>query len=122
MSNNSRPSPARVGIHGCCPECGSGKLFDGFLKPAERCDVCHLDFGFVDAGDGPAVFVILIVGFVVTAMAMALQATLDPAVWVHVLIWTPMTLCLSLIGLRFAKGIMISLQYTMKAKQGEMGR
>lgn len=82
---------------------------------------CELDFSFVDSGDGPAVFVILIIGFVVTALAMALQSAMAPPIWVHLLLWAPVTIGLSIWGLRIAKGIMIALQYQTKAKEGELG-
>lgn len=57
--------PIKVGLKGCCPRCGNGRLFDGFLTVKPACSACGLDYGFADAGDGPAVFVMLIVGFLV---------------------------------------------------------
>ena len=59
-----RANPA-PGLRRRCPRCGEGKLFQGFLTLRPRCDDCGLDYGFADAGDGPAVFVILIGGFIV---------------------------------------------------------
>lgn len=121
MTEYLEPSPGKVGSSGCCPRCGQGRLFAGVLKPADKCIACGLDYTFIDSGDGPAVFVILIIGFLVTAMAMALQASLNPPIWVHLLIWVPTILILSLWGLRFAKGVMISLQYRTKAEEGKLG-
>lgn len=121
MSDYAGPTPFQVGTSGCCPKCGQGRLFVGILSPASKCRACGLDYGFIDAGDGPAVFVILIIGFVVTAMAMGLQSAWGPPIWVHLLVWSPVTLVLCLLGLRFAKGIMISLQYKTAARQGELG-
>ncbi len=115
------PSSLEVGLKGCCPRCGQGRLYDGMLKPANQCLACKLDYSFIDSGDGPAVFVILIIGFIVTAMALALQTSINPPIWLQVLIWTPVILALSLWGLRFAKGVMISLQFQTKAKEGELG-
>lgn len=114
------PSAVQVGLSGCCPRCGQGRLFDGMLAPGKKCLACDLDYGFIDAGDGPAVFVILIIGFVVTGMAMALQASVAPPIWVHMIIWTPVVIGLSIWGLRFSKSIMISLQYTTKAHEGKL--
>lgn len=121
MSDYEGPSPFHVGLNGCCPKCGQGRLYAGILTPAGSCRACGLDYGFIDSGDGPAVFVILIIGFVVTAMAMGLQSAFNPPIWVHLLVWSPVTLFLCLLGLRFAKGIMISLQYKTAARQGELG-
>jgi len=113
-----QPSATTVGLRNCCPRCGEGKLFTSTLKPGEACMNCGLDFSFIDAGDGPAVFVILIIGFAVTAMAMALQTAIAPPIWVHMIIWIPVILVLSLWGLQFAKGILIALQYQTKAQEG----
>jgi uncharacterized protein (DUF983 family) len=119
-SNYLTPTPVKVGLVGCCPRCGQGKLYQGLLQPAPRCQACKLDYAFIDAGDGPAVFVILIIGFVVTALALALHTTLSPPIWVQMILWVPVIIALSLWGLRFAKGIMISLQYTTKAREGQI--
>lgn len=114
------PTPMQVGLRGCCPRCGEGKLFKSILKPGDACANCDLDFDFIDSGDGPAVFVILIIGFVVTAMAMAVQSSYAPPIWVHMLLWIPLITVLSIWGLQFAKGIMIALQYQTKAEQGAL--
>ena len=62
--------PIAAGLKGCCPRCGKGKLFSGFLTVAPRCENCGLDFSFADAADGPAIFVMLIIGFVVVGLAL----------------------------------------------------
>lgn len=114
------PTPIQVGLRGCCPRCGEGKLFVSLLKPAKSCINCDLDYEFIDAGDGPAVFVILIIGFLVTAMAMAVQSSFAPPIWVHMLLWIPLITILSVWSLQFSKGIMIALQYKTKAEQGSL--
>ena len=58
----SLASTLAAGLAGRCPACGRGKLFSGYLALAPRCDVCGLDYSFAEAGDGPAVFVILFTG------------------------------------------------------------
>lgn len=114
------PAIMAVGLRHCCPRCGRGKLYKGILKPAEGCTQCKLDYDFIDAGDGPAVFVILIIGFVVTAMAMAVQSAFEVPIWLHLVLWVPLILILSVWGLQFSKSIMIALQYQTKAEQGEL--
>lgn len=114
------PAPMQVGLRGCCPRCGEGKLFISVLKPAKECMNCNLDYEFIDSGDGPAVFVILIIGFLVTAMAMAVQSSFAPPIWVHMVLWIPLITVLSIWGLQFSKGIMIALQYKTKAEQGSL--
>jgi uncharacterized protein (DUF983 family) len=114
--------PFKVGIQGCCPRCGNGKLFDGLLGLKPRCAACDLDYAFADAGDGPAVFVILIVGFIVIGAVLWLQANYGPPIWVHILLFAPLTIILSLLSLRWCKGILIALQYRNKASEGRLHR
>lgn len=114
--------PVSVGARGLCPRCGQGKLFDGLVKPKAKCSACGLDYGFADAGDGPAVFVILIIGFIVVGLALWLEVNYSPSLFVHLLLWIPLTLVLSLTLLRVLKGIMIALQYRNKAAEGRIDR
>jgi len=113
-------SPVRTGLACRCPRCGRGRLFDGFLKVRERCAQCGLDLAWADAADGPAVFVIFIVGGVVTALALMVESWFQPPYWVHLALWGPLILGGSLILLRPMKGIMVALQYRHKA--GELRR
>jgi uncharacterized protein (DUF983 family) len=114
--------PVKTGFKGCCPRCGQGKLFDGLLKVRPACSACGLDNGFADAGDGPAVFVMLIVGFVILGLALWFEARFAPPVWLHALIWLPLTIGLSVWLLRSLKGVMIALQYRHSAQEGKLVR
>ena len=114
--------PILAGLKGRCPRCGEGRLFASFLTVAKECEVCELDYSFADAGDGPAVFVILIVGFIVVGLALWLEVTSGPPLWLHFLLWIPLTLLLSLGSLRLIKGVLITLQYRNKAEEGRWGR
>jgi uncharacterized protein (DUF983 family) len=112
--------PFGTGFRGRCPRCGEGRLFDGYIKVRPRCAVCGLDFDFADSADGPAVFVMLIIGFVVVGLALWMEVTYGPPLWVHLLLWLPLTLILCLPTLRWLKGIMIALQYANKAAEGRL--
>ena len=112
--------PIKVGLQGCCPRCGRGKLFDGFLKIKPQCSACGLDYAFADAGDGPAVFVMLIVGFLIMGLALWFDSVFAPPVWLHALIWLPLTVIVSLVLLRKLKGIMVALQYRNNASEGKI--
>ncbi|MCB8839153.1 DUF983 domain-containing protein [Aurantimonas sp. VKM B-3413] len=114
--------PAKAGLRGRCPRCGEGKLFSGYLTTAPRCSHCGLDYTFIDSGDGPAVFVILIIGFVVCALALWMEVSLNPPLWVHFLLWIPLIFILSLPLLRMLKGLMIGLQYKNRAAEGRLER
>ena len=114
--------PIQAGLKGRCPRCGEGKLFKGYLNVKERCGVCGLDNSFADAGDGPAVFVILIIGFIVVGLALWLEVNYSPPLWVHLIMWIPLSTVLCLGLLRALKGLMISLQYRNKAAEGQIDR
>jgi len=93
-------------------------LFHGFLTLAPRCEKCGLDYSFADAGDGPAVFVILISGFIVAGAALIVEMLYEPPYWVHALLWGPLILITTLGPLRAIKGLLIALQYHHKAGEG----
>ena len=115
------PGPAiRRGLRGRCPRCGEGHLFQGFLNLRPACEHCGLDYGFADAGDGPAVFVILIGGFIVVFAAMVVEFLYQPPYWVHAALWLPLILLLTLGPLRPIKGLLIALQYHHKAQEGRL--
>jgi uncharacterized protein (DUF983 family) len=111
-------SPYIAGIACRCPRCGRGRLFTGFLTLARRCESCGLDYNFADAGDGPAVFVILIAGFLVVGAAVVVEFLWRPPYWVHALLWIPMILVVTLGLLRPLKGLLVALQFRHKAEQG----
>lgn len=112
--------PIKAGLAGRCPRCGEGRLFKGFLTVAERCGNCRLDYSFADAGDGPAVFVIFIAGFLVVGLALWMEVSLNPPLWLHFLLWIPLTLIVSLVSLRLMKGLLIVLQFRNKAAEGRL--
>ena len=104
-------SPLSAGLRCRCPRCGRGKLFDGLLAVAERCGVCGLDLGPHDSGDGPAVFVILILGAIVIPFVFALERLAAPPMWVHMLVWTPVVIGLAIALLRPMKATLVALHY-----------
>jgi uncharacterized protein (DUF983 family) len=111
----------RAGLMCRCPRCGAGKLFQGFLTLRPRCDQCGLDCGFADSGDGPAVFIMFLAGFIVVGAALLTEAEYHPPYWVHAALWLPLILIVTLGPLRPAKGVMIALQYFHKAAEGRFG-
>jgi uncharacterized protein (DUF983 family) len=107
----------RSGVAGKCPRCGQGPLFDGFLQLAPRCTSCGLDYSFADAGDGPAVFVILLAGIVVVGLALWVDIAFEPPIWVYVAVFVPLTVAVCLGMLRPLKSLMIAAQYRYRAEQ-----
>ena len=101
-----------------CPRCGRGPLFKGFLSLRESCPVCDLTYDFADSGDGPAVFISLIVGFIVLGGALVTEVMLRPSMWVHAVVWLPLGILLPLLILRPLKAMMIRQQYKTDAGAG----
>ena len=100
-----------------CPRCGKGRLFDGFLTLAKRCEVCGLDFSFADTADGPAFFVMMGMGIPVTAIGIWIELAYDPPLWVHAVTTLPAILLLCILPLRFLKGALVAGQYVSKAEE-----
>ena len=113
-------SSFKVGLKACCPRCGEGRLFTGFLTVPPKCEVCGLDYAFADAGDGPAVFIMMIAGFIVVGMALYVEVKYQPPYWVHAVLWIPLTLFLTVGLLRPLKGWLIAQQYKHKAQPGRL--
>ena len=118
MSVVSNPPPIPTGLRGRCPKCGQGALFKGYLPFKPACDACGQDFAAFDSADGPAFFVMSIVGTVVVAIALWLEIAYEPPVWVHALVAGSLTVGLSLLLVRPLKGILAALQFHHKAEQG----
>ena len=110
-AGNRRPLPGLRPRRAC---------FSGYLTLAPRCETCGLDYGFADAGDGPAVFVILVTRFLVVGAALIVEVLYSPPYWVHALLWGSLALILPLILLRAFKGVLIALQYKHKAHEGPL--
>ena len=116
-----RASPQRsaiaTGLACKCPRCGRGRLYTGFLTVAERCAVCGLDLKKADSGDGPAVFIIFILGILVVPAAFWVESRFGPPMWLHMTIWPPVILGGALGLLRPMKGALIALQYRHRASE-----
>jgi len=118
----SPPSPVMAGLKGRCPRCGRGHLFKGFLSLRPSCEACGLDYSFIDTGDGPAFFVMSIVGIVVVALALWVEFTFEPPIWLHIVLWFSLTAILSLALVRPLKGAMVALQFQHKAEEGRLSK
>ncbi len=113
-------SPLATGLRGSCPRCGRGRLFAGYLTVADRCEACGLDYGFAEAGDGAAWFVMLVAGGLAVAGALFVEIAWQPSYWIHALVAIPLAVLLPLALLRPVKGVLIAQQYRTKAEEGRM--
>lgn len=111
-----------AGITGRCPRCGKGSLFRSGLVLKERCGNCGLDYAFADSGDGPAVFAIFILGFLVLGGALIAEFKFNVPFWFHIVAWGLLTPLLAVGLLRLIKSMLIVQQYRTKAEQGVLER
>lgn len=117
------PHPVAAGLACRCPRCGNGALFKGplSLSLGERCGVCGLDYAVIDSGDGPAVFAIFILGFLILGGALIAEFKFGVPVWGHVLLWGLLTPLTALVLLRVLKATLAALQIRYKAEQAGSG-
>ncbi len=106
-------------LFGLCPKCGARTLFAGFARFAPRCRACGLDLSAFNVGDGPAAFLTLIIGALITGLAIWLELAVHPPFWVHILLWVPLTAAAVAYGLRISKAWLLQAEYLRRA--GEAG-
>src|SRR4029453_11793322 len=111
---------AMRGIACKCPRCGKGKIYSGFLTLRPSCESCGLDFAFMDSGDGPAIFMIIISGASVVGAGLIVEIKSQPPFWLHAALWLPLILATTLLPLRSMKSLLIALQYHNKAAEGRL--
>jgi uncharacterized protein (DUF983 family) len=114
------PPPILAGLKGCCPRCGARTVFAGWIKFADTCARCGLDFSAFNVGDGPAAFLTLILGALVATMAITVELVFSPPFWVHIILWPPITLALIIGSLRACKGVLLALEYRNAAHEGRI--
>jgi uncharacterized protein (DUF983 family) len=116
-TEKGRPALSEAALFGLCPHCGQRTLFAGWIKLAPRCRACGLDYDQFNVGDGPAAFLILLIGALVTGLAVWFEVSADPPWWLHVLLWLPLTIGLTLGGLRLAKAALLASEYRNRARE-----
>jgi uncharacterized protein (DUF983 family) len=102
------------GARGQCPRCGGGRMFRAFLKVADHCPACGEALHHHRADDAPAYFVILIVGHIVVPIVLAVEMAFAPPYWVHVALWLPLLIGLSLALLQPVKGAIVGWQWALR--------
>jgi uncharacterized protein (DUF983 family) len=117
LDTKGQPGTAAAALFGCCPRCHSKTLFAGWAKFADRCRVCGLDFTQFNVGDGPAAFLTLVIGAVITGLAIWLELAAAPPFWVHIILWVPLTAAAVVGGLRATKAWLLQAEYRRKASE-----
>ena len=103
-------------LKGTCPSCNNASIFKGFLSFHEVCPKCGLSLAARDVGDGAIFIVIILVGFLITLGSVIVEFSFSPPLWVHAVLWLPLTFILSLAGLRFARSVAINLLYRQELR------
>lgn len=115
---SAKESILKYGLKCRCPQCGKGRLFNGFLTLARRCETCGLDFSFADPADGPAFFVMMTMAIPATAFGVWIELTYEPGLWLHLLTTLPFMLLSCIPPIRPFKGMLVASQYFHKAEEG----
>ena len=110
----------QAALFGECPVCGSRTLFAGWVRFAPRCRACGQDFTAYNVGDGPAAFLILVIGALVSAFAVVLQVQASPPFWVHILLWVPLTFVLVILSLRVSMAAMLIHEARAEVREGRI--
>jgi len=116
----SSPTPTVAALRGICPRCGNAPLFKGVAAFQPKCRSCGLDFAGFNVGDGPAAFLIFIVGGLVVGLAIWVELKFAPPFWVHILLWLPVATALTVGLLRLGKGLLLAIEYQRGAREGRL--
>lgn len=104
----------RRGISSKCARCNKGKVFKQYLKFADSCNHCGQEFHHHRADDFPPYIAITIVGHIVLSLAVSVQVLYNPVMWVHLSLWIPLIVILSLVLLPPIKGGLLGLQWALR--------
>jgi uncharacterized protein (DUF983 family) len=115
QNQSGRPGIAKAALFGLCPECGAKTMFAGVAKFAERCESCDLNYSSFNVGDGPAALLTMAIGALVIVLAIIVDSIFRPPFWVHVIIWVPFTVVVTIISLRVAKGALLASEHRNRA-------
>lgn len=97
-----------------CPACGEGKLYASYLKVADACGSCGEELHHQRADDAPPYFTMLITGHIVVAGVLVVEEAFQPPLWIHMMLWAPLLIGLSLFLLPRIKGALIGLQWALR--------
>ena len=89
-------------------------MYQSYLEVAPACPNCGEELHHQRADDAPPYFTMFIVGHIVIGGLLLLEQSYAPETWVHLVIWLPLTLILSLWLLPRVKGALVGLQWALR--------
>ncbi|MCB1380322.1 MAG: DUF983 domain-containing protein [Alphaproteobacteria bacterium] len=102
------------GLRQRCPNCGRGQMFSAFLKVADQCGHCGEELHHHRADDAPPYFTMFIVGHIVVPLILLVEKLWRPALEVHFILWTVVTLGLTFALMPMVKGAIVALQWALR--------
>lgn len=99
------------GLRCRCPRCATGKLYSSYLKVADVCPSCDLELHHQRADDAPPYFTMFIVGHLLIPLVFVVERMWQPHWWVHLALWAPLSIVLTLWLLPIVKGAIIGVQW-----------
>jgi len=119
-NEKGQPDVLPAALFGLCPRCGQKTLFANLTRFSDNCRACGLDYSVYNVGDGPAAFLTLIVGAVILGLALAIEANFHPSIWVHIMLWVPLTVAAVVGSLRVSKALLLILEHRNQAREGSI--
>jgi len=99
----------------CCPECGKETIFRNFLKIKDKCN-CGLNLLNHDLGDGPSFFAMFFLNIFIVLLAIIVEIHFSPPLWLHIVIWVPLIIILSILLIRYLKVLFLFLNFKYRKK------
>tara|TARA_R110000824_G_scaffold356352_1_gene543595 strand:- start:6585 stop:6986 length:402 start_codon:yes stop_codon:yes gene_type:complete len=119
-NTEGQPEVIPAALFGLCPRCGQKTLFASLIKFSDKCRSCGLDYSQYNVGDGPAAFLTMIIGALILGLALAVETNFHPPLWVHVLLWVPLTTAAVVGSLRVSKALLLILEHRNQAREGSI--
>lgn len=119
-NEKGQPELLPAALFGLCPNCGQKTLFAEYTKFSDNCRACGLDYTKFNVGDGPAAFLTLIVGGAILALALIVELNFYPPMWVHVVLWFPLTIVAVVGSLRVSKAALLIIEHRNQAHEGSI--
>ncbi len=120
QNSKGQPDVLPAALFGLCPNCGQKTLFRSVIAFSDKCRACGLDYEKYNVGDGPAAFLTLIVGGLVLALALIVELNYQPPIWLHAILWFPLTIAAVVGSLRLSKAVLLILEHRNQAREGSI--